>query len=101
MSTRRGTEWMNEGLCAQVDSEIFFPPLGGSTLPAKRICAECPVRLECLDYALTTYVEGAGDRMKPMDGVWGGTSTEERAILRGGGKRRGRDKILARLEVAA
>lgn len=84
--TRRGLEWQDDGLCAQVDPELFFPALGGSTLPAKRICAGCDVRVKCLDYALNTLVEGWNERGRPMDGVWGGTSPEERAILRGAGK---------------
>lgn len=39
---------------------------------AKEICADCPVRLRCFDYALS-----AG-----MQGIWGGTTAEERAKLR-------------------
>ncbi|MEU6758016.1 WhiB family transcriptional regulator [Streptomyces sp. NPDC046685] len=64
--------WMAEGLCAQTDPESFFPEKGGSTATAKRVCAACGVRADCLDYALTT-----GER----DGVWGGTSERERRQL--------------------
>jgi WhiB family redox-sensing transcriptional regulator len=41
--------------------------------PAKTICAGCPVRTECLDYAL------ADDTLV---GVWGGTSETERDHIR-------------------
>ena len=40
---------------------------------AKRICAVCPVRIECLEYALE-----AGEQ----HGVWGGTSERERRRIR-------------------
>ncbi|HEX4288967.1 MAG TPA: WhiB family transcriptional regulator, partial [Trebonia sp.] len=35
-------------------------------------CARCPVRSECLDFALRT---------RQMHGVWGGTTAEERYLL--------------------
>lgn len=66
-------DWMDAGLCAQVDPEIFFPEKGGSTREPKQVCAQCPVRVECLDYALTH-----DERF----GVWGGLSERERRPLR-------------------
>ncbi|MGH3813281.1 MAG: WhiB family transcriptional regulator, partial [Pseudonocardiaceae bacterium] len=45
-------EWQERALCAQTDPEAFFPEKGGSTREAKRICAGCEVRAECLEYAL-------------------------------------------------
>jgi WhiB family transcriptional regulator, redox-sensing transcriptional regulator len=39
----------DEGLCIQIDPELFFPGLGGSAEPARAICASCPVRWLCLD----------------------------------------------------
>ena len=41
--------WMLEAKCLDADPEAFFPEKGGSTREAKRICAACPVREECLD----------------------------------------------------
>lgn len=55
-------------LCAQVDAEVFFPPPGGRATTAKRVCALCPLREPCLDYALAN----------PLFGVWGGTTHTER-----------------------
>ena len=65
--------WRDEALCAQVDPEIFFVEKGGSTAPAKRVCAACAVRAECLQFALET---------DEMHGVWGGMSERERRRLK-------------------
>ncbi len=62
-------EWMLEAKCLDADPEAFFPEKGGSTREAKRICAVCPVREECLEYAL------ANDE---RFGIWGGLSERER-----------------------
>jgi WhiB family redox-sensing transcriptional regulator len=66
-------EFMTQGLCAQTDPEAFFPEPGASVEPAKAVCRRCPVQTECLAYALTH-----DERF----GVWGGTSANERAVLR-------------------
>ena len=65
--------WQEEALCAQTDPEAFFPEKGGSTREAKRVCQVCPVRAECLDYAL------ANDE---RFGIWGGMSERERRRLK-------------------
>lgn len=64
--------WRDYALCAQTDPEAFFPEKGGSTREAKRVCASCEVRTECLDYALTN-----AERF----GIWGGLSERERRRL--------------------
>ena len=66
--------WQDDALCAQTDPDIFLPEKGGSTKNAKRVCAACPVRQECLNFALT-------QEFNP-DGIWGGTSVRERRALR-------------------
>lgn len=65
--------WQDQALCAQTDPEAFFPEKGGSTREAKRICAVCDVRSECLEYAL------AHDE---RFGIWGGLSERERRKLK-------------------
>jgi WhiB family transcriptional regulator, redox-sensing transcriptional regulator len=65
--------WHERALCAQTDPEAFFPEKGGSTREAKKICAGCAVRAECLEYAL------AHDE---RFGIWGGLSERERRRLR-------------------
>lgn len=66
--------WQDDALCAQTDPDIFLPDKGGSTRDAKRVCASCPVRRQCLEYALTQEFNPAG--------IWGGTSVRERRALR-------------------
>lgn len=68
-----GQSWQERALCAQVDSEIFFPERGGSYKEAKQVCGACEVRTECLCYALDK-----GERF----GVWGGMSERERERLK-------------------
>lgn len=65
--------WALDALCAQVDGDLWYPEKGESTAEAKKICRRCPVRAECLDYAVT-----AGEYF----GVWGGRSERERRRLR-------------------
>lgn len=65
--------WQTEALCAQTDPEAFFPEKGGSTREAKRVCLDCDVRAECLEYALLH-----DERF----GIWGGLSERERRRLR-------------------
>lgn len=69
----RPEPWVQDALCAQTDPELFFPQKGGSTLNAKKICASCDVRAECLEYALRTGQD---------DGIWGGKSSRELRKLR-------------------
>ena len=45
---------------------------------AKRICAACPVRAKCLEYALS----GADTWRGITTGIWGGTTPRERSRLR-------------------
>jgi WhiB family redox-sensing transcriptional regulator len=57
-----------------MDGEQFFPD-GDSdreTRFAKVLCWGCPVRRDCLTWAL------AAD----ADGIWGGTTTDERRAVR-------------------
>ena len=68
-------EWTAGGLCAQVDPELFFLELGGSTREAKAVCAGCEVRAECLAHALAHH---------ERHGVWGGLSERERRRMRNG-----------------
>ena len=69
-------DWQERALCAQTDPEAFFPEKGGSTREAKRICAGCEVRAECLEYALA---------QDERFGIWGGLSERERRRLRRAG----------------
>jgi WhiB family redox-sensing transcriptional regulator len=65
--------WQGDALCSQTDPEAFFPEKGGSTRDAKRICGQCNVQSECLEYAL---------KNDERFGIWGGLSERERRRLR-------------------
>ena len=43
--------WQHKALCSQTDPEAFFPEKGGSTRDAKRVCAQCEVREQCIKWA--------------------------------------------------
>ncbi len=66
-------DWRSRGLCLHGDPELFFPSPTEDPGPALEVCARCPVRGSCLAAALD-----AGD----SDGVWGGTTVEERRAMR-------------------
>jgi WhiB family redox-sensing transcriptional regulator len=67
-------DWYGDALCAQVGDydEIFYPEMGGSTRDAKKVCAACPVRERCLEYALDN---------EERYGIWGGLSERARRKL--------------------
>lgn len=65
--------WRADALCAQTDPEMFMPDIGGDSRPARKVCAACDVREECLEYALDN-----GENL----GVWGGLSARQRSKLR-------------------
>lgn len=61
-------EWMDRAACKGVDSDVFFAERG-NTQQARNICSACPVRQECLDYAIDTRQDG---------GIWGGLGVKAR-----------------------
>lgn len=73
--------WREQALCAQTDPEAFFPDKGGSTKKAKKTCMACPVRRQCLEYALEHDIRF---------GVWGGLSDIERRKLKRSTRLRGK-----------
>lgn len=77
-TTPATSDWMKDGLCRQVDADLFFPEGRGAAITiqteqAKRVCAACPVRAACLEWALETGQHS---------GIWGGTSDDERRGMR-------------------
>lgn len=65
------SEWQREAICKNVDPEIFFTGQGINPTAARKLCPQCPVQSDCLDYALL-YDER---------GVWGGKTQKERKSL--------------------
>lgn len=70
--------WAQDALCAQTDPEIFFPEKGGSIREATAVCAQCPVKQQCLDAALE---EESGSSGYGRHGVRAGTTPRQRAHL--------------------
>ena len=72
-------DWRERAACRDEDPELFFPlsdkgPGARQADQAKAVCARCPVRARCLEYALDN---GLGH------GVFGGlTETERRGLRR-------------------
>jgi len=74
--------WQQLAACRGEDSTYFFAPSyfekryekNAREAVAKAICARCPVRSECLEYAL---------HVRETHGIWGGLNEmERRALLR-------------------
>ena len=80
----REAGWRELSACRQEDPDLFFPLVAaGPGLVqierAKAVCARCPVRAECLRFAMETAQD---------HGVWGGASEDERRALRRARNRR-------------
>jgi WhiB family transcriptional regulator, redox-sensing transcriptional regulator len=72
--TGQSANWQAAAACLSADLDLFFPvstagPAERQVARAKRICARCAVRAECLDFALAH---------EQFYGIWGGTTPEER-----------------------
>ena len=65
--------WQERARCRDHDPEIFFPTTEEEASLALSFCAVCPVREDCLSWALWQ-----GERY----GVWGGMTEEGRRLLR-------------------
>lgn len=65
--------WRDLALCLGGPTDLWFPPRGEPTAPAKAVCASCPVRQECLDHAI---------RNDERHDMWGGLTPSERASAR-------------------
>ncbi len=65
--------WRAHASCAGMDPDLFFAAGAIEHKLAKRICRGCPVRRQCLSYAMDA----------PIDhGVWGGLTERERRRYR-------------------
>jgi WhiB family redox-sensing transcriptional regulator len=70
--------WRSQAICRDTDPDLFFP-IGttGQALVqidrAKEVCGVCPVKTDCLEYALETNQDS---------GIWGGLDEEQRRNIR-------------------
>jgi WhiB family redox-sensing transcriptional regulator len=69
----RNLDWKADAACRDLDTNLFFPSSEDDAAPALQVCASCPVRETCLEFALSTRQD---------DGVWGGLSEGDRRRLR-------------------
>lgn len=73
LTTFDPNDWRQGAACRDLDTAVFFPETEGGVATAKAVCATCPVRDACLDFALITRQD---------DGVWGGLDENERRRVR-------------------
>ncbi|WP_332645073.1 WhiB family transcriptional regulator [Aeromicrobium sp.] len=67
--------WMSDARCAEIGGEPFFEEVGASSRQAIAICHSCPVREQCLQYALDNHEAW---------GLWGGLLPLQRQQLKKG-----------------
>ena len=67
--------WRDDASCRGMDISVFFPDESdvAAISNAKNICGGCPVQQDCVAYAV---------EHNQTDGVWGGTTRQERRKLR-------------------
>ena len=70
-------DWRSAAACQSCDPELFFPvsssgPAVEQIARAKEICERCPVRRQCLAFALRT---------RQIYGLWGGLTEQERYLV--------------------
>jgi WhiB family transcriptional regulator, redox-sensing transcriptional regulator len=66
--------WQDRAGCIGADPDLFHPVTAEdpAVAEAKAICAWCPVRTDCLGYATAHFLQG----------IWGGTTEDERRLER-------------------
>lgn len=68
-------KWRRLGKCTQLTfkqmDDLFFFGAGGSPVKARTFCASCPVKRQCLHFAI----------LHNQVGVWAGTTEDERKEL--------------------
>jgi WhiB family redox-sensing transcriptional regulator len=72
-SANAATDWIADASCRGMSRTIFFPADRAGFVVARQVCAVCPVKDLCLEYALAEHID---------HGVWGGASEEQRRRIR-------------------
>jgi WhiB family redox-sensing transcriptional regulator len=67
------SEWQQQAACRGHGPADFVRGPRSDYAALRELCASCPVRAECLEYALAE---------ESLTGLWGGTSDAERRIIR-------------------
>lgn len=79
VSTYSIPHFAGDAACAEIGGDEWFPEKGGSTRGAKKVCAGCEVRAQCLEWALDN-----GEAF----GIWGGLSERQRRTMAQGRERK-------------
>lgn len=72
----RDRSWIEHAACRGMGAHLFYPEdktrnSNRQAATAKKICAQCPVQEQCLEY-------GLGENF----GIWGATSVRDRRSVR-------------------
>jgi len=71
-----GLGWREDASCAGLDTDLFYPEFkGGDWTTPRRVCANCTVKVECREEALSV---GMDDQF----GIWGGLGPAQRIALK-------------------
>lgn len=63
------SDWAERAACKDKETAKFFPSKWDEFYVVDNFCKTCPVRLECLSFALDNKIEF---------GIWGGHNTKSR-----------------------
>jgi WhiB family redox-sensing transcriptional regulator len=91
---RFAARWREQAACRGADLDVFYPERGQTAGPARQVCARCPVRQPCLDYALSNRI---------THGIWGSLTERERRPLQSAwvqDARRERDRAIVAADAA-
>jgi WhiB family redox-sensing transcriptional regulator len=75
------TDWKWDAACTGMGPEVFYLEQGKKAennmkiRAARQVCNHCPVRRECLQYALDNHIGF---------GIWAGTTPQQRKRIRSG-----------------
>ena len=71
----KDSPWRKNASCKGMNPDLFFGPSGVDSTKAKKVCARCTVKKDCLSYVV--------EMPETVDGIWGGVSGRQRRPLRG------------------
>jgi WhiB family redox-sensing transcriptional regulator len=77
VTTTQPPGWQLRSACREAAPDLFFPLRADASVRvrvAKQVCGACPVRVPCLAEAMDNGHVG----------IWGGTTDDERRLLRAG-----------------